>query len=147
MTGGIHLHERYRKRRRKLEECEGNYPPISILVPAYNEEVTIISTIESLLKLDYPVYEIIVLDDGSKDQTAQLVRDYFQMKDSQRKIDYKLSCRPYHRISEQEFGSVCLTLIEKKMEAKGMFLTSVSTRPSTNISCVSTQIRCYKETL
>ncbi len=119
MTGGIHLHERYRKRRRKLEESEGNYPPISILVPAYNEEVTIISTIESLLKLDYPVYEIIVLDDGSKDQTAKLVREYFQMKDSQRKIDYKLSCRPYHRISEQEFGSVCLTLIEKKMEAKG----------------------------
>ncbi|HFI0297666.1 TPA: glycosyltransferase [Streptococcus suis] len=119
VTGGIHLHERYRKRRRKLEECEGNYPPISILVPAYNEEVTIISTIESLLKLDYPVYEIIVLDDGSKDQTAQLVRDYFQMKDSQRKIDYKLSCRPYHRISEQEFGSVCLTLIEKENGGKG----------------------------
>jgi cellulose synthase/poly-beta-1,6-N-acetylglucosamine synthase-like glycosyltransferase/peptidoglycan/xylan/chitin deacetylase (PgdA/CDA1 family)/spore germination protein YaaH len=47
--------------------------PVSIIVPAYNEEVTAIKTIESLLKLDYPLLEIIFVDDGSKDATFAVV--------------------------------------------------------------------------
>ena len=52
---------------------QNNYEPpkISIIVPAFNEEKTIASTIQSLQKLDYPNYEIIVVDDGSTDQTYQ----------------------------------------------------------------------------
>jgi poly-beta-1,6-N-acetyl-D-glucosamine synthase len=46
-------------------------PPISILVPAYNEGVTIEPAIRALLRLNYPCYEIIVLDDGSSDDTYQ----------------------------------------------------------------------------
>ncbi|WP_165437034.1 glycosyltransferase family 2 protein [Streptococcus ruminantium] len=118
IAGGVHLHERY-KNREKYEKSKKSYPPISILVPAYNEEVTIISSIQSLLKLDYPVYEIIVLDDGSKDKTAKLVREYFQLEECHCEIKYRLSCRPYHRISEKWFGSVHLTLIEKENGGKG----------------------------
>ena len=44
-------------------------PGISILAPAYNEEATITESVKSLLMLDYPNYEIIVINDGSKDQT------------------------------------------------------------------------------
>ncbi|HEY4197392.1 MAG TPA: glycosyltransferase, partial [Mucilaginibacter sp.] len=47
--------------------------PVSIIVPAYNEEVTAIKTIQSLLKIDYPNFEIIFIDDGSKDKTYELV--------------------------------------------------------------------------
>ncbi|MDB5137555.1 MAG: glycosyltransferase [Mucilaginibacter sp.] len=47
--------------------------PVSIIVPAYNEEVTAIKTIQSLLKTDYPNFEIIFIDDGSKDKTYELV--------------------------------------------------------------------------
>jgi biofilm PGA synthesis N-glycosyltransferase PgaC len=46
-------------------------PPVSVLVPAYNEGVTIEPAIRALLRMDYPVYEIIVLDDGSTDGTYQ----------------------------------------------------------------------------
>ena len=46
-----------------------NLPPITILVPAYNEGAVIQGSIRSLLLLDYPRYEILVLDDGSKDDT------------------------------------------------------------------------------
>lgn len=59
---------------------ELNYIPISILVPAYNEEITIIDTIQSLLYLDYPVYEIIVINDGSKDNTLEKVIKHFKLK-------------------------------------------------------------------
>ena len=44
-------------------------PPITILVPAYNEGAVIQGSIRSLLELDYPRYEILVLDDGSSDDT------------------------------------------------------------------------------
>ncbi|MCC8425276.1 glycosyltransferase [Mucilaginibacter sp. UR6-11] len=47
--------------------------PVSIIVPAYNEEVTALKTIESLLKTDYKDFEIIFIDDGSKDKTYDLV--------------------------------------------------------------------------
>jgi cellulose synthase/poly-beta-1,6-N-acetylglucosamine synthase-like glycosyltransferase/peptidoglycan/xylan/chitin deacetylase (PgdA/CDA1 family)/spore germination protein YaaH len=48
-------------------------PPVSIIVPAYNEELTAIKTIESLLQTDYTNFEIIFIDDGSKDDTYQKV--------------------------------------------------------------------------
>ena len=44
-------------------------PFVSILVPAFNESDTIIPAIHSLVNLDYPAYEVIVIDDGSKDDT------------------------------------------------------------------------------
>lgn len=54
------------------------YPTLSILVPAYNEEVCIAKTIQDLLALDYPKekYEIIVVDDGSRDHTYKIAKQY-----------------------------------------------------------------------
>ncbi len=59
---------------------KANYIPISILVPAYNEEVTIVDSINSLLNLNYPSYEIIMINDGSKDQTVAKVISHFNLK-------------------------------------------------------------------
>ena len=51
--------------------------PVSIIVPGYNEEVTVLQTISSLLKINYPVFEIIFVDDGSKDKTLNIVTSAF----------------------------------------------------------------------
>lgn len=48
------------------------FPPVSIIVPAYNEDKLIERTIGSLLAMDYPVFEIVVVDDGSTDNTGQI---------------------------------------------------------------------------
>lgn len=56
------------------------YKTISILVPAYNESSNIIESVESLLKLEYPDYEIIVVNDGSSDDTLQQLISYFDLK-------------------------------------------------------------------
>lgn len=53
--------------------------PVSILVPAYNEEIGVVSTVRSLLALEYPKKEVIVIDDGSKDLTADRMIEAFKM--------------------------------------------------------------------
>lgn len=53
--------------------------PVSILVPAYNEEKIIVSTVKSLLNLNYGSYEIIVINDGSNDATLDLLRSNFSL--------------------------------------------------------------------
>jgi len=55
-------------------------PSISIIAPAYNEEATIIESVNSLLNLWYPEYELIVVNDGSKDRTADTLIDYFTLE-------------------------------------------------------------------
>lgn len=64
--------------RRHMEGAEAKWlprsfkplmPPISILVPAYNEAATVVGSVKSLMRLDYPDVEIIVINDGSKDET------------------------------------------------------------------------------
>ncbi len=54
----------------KKKEKDEEFLKISIIVPAYNEEITISSCIESMLSLNYPCYEVIVVDDGSSDNTS-----------------------------------------------------------------------------
>jgi cellulose synthase/poly-beta-1,6-N-acetylglucosamine synthase-like glycosyltransferase len=52
-------------------------PEVSVLVPAYNEESVILDTVRSALASDYPKLEVLVIDDGSTDRTAELVRANF----------------------------------------------------------------------
>jgi len=54
-----------------------NAPLVSIIVPAYNEEINAVGSVESLLKGDYPHFEIIFVDDGSKDRTYEKVSAAF----------------------------------------------------------------------
>ena len=51
--------------------------PVSLLVPAYNEEATIGSSVRSMLQLNYPEYEVIVINDGSKDGTLEALKREF----------------------------------------------------------------------
>ena len=51
-------------------------PSVSIVVPAYNAEHTIGPLLDSLVKLDYPEYEVIIVNDGSTDRTREIVEQY-----------------------------------------------------------------------
>ena len=55
-------------------------PPISIIVPAYNEEAGIVDSVRSLLALDYPSTEIVVLSDGSTDGTVERMIEAFDLR-------------------------------------------------------------------
>lgn len=70
IMGGIIFYFRWEK---KAEPPLDAYPPFSIIVPAHNEEANIEQTIENLKDLDYPNYEVIVANDGSSDNTANIL--------------------------------------------------------------------------
>lgn len=56
---------------------DNDLPKVSIIVPAYNEEINAVKTIENLLLQDYPNFDIIFVDDGSKDKTLAMILDAF----------------------------------------------------------------------
>src|SRR6185503_20823207 len=54
-------------------------PRVSILVPAYNESVSIVDSLRSLLTLRYPFYEVVLVNDGSTDDTLQRLIDAYDL--------------------------------------------------------------------
>jgi len=57
----------------------GLEPLVSILIPAYNEQETIVASIQSMLQLSYPLFELIVVNDGSKDRTLEILKKTFDL--------------------------------------------------------------------
>jgi cellulose synthase/poly-beta-1,6-N-acetylglucosamine synthase-like glycosyltransferase len=71
-------------RRRRSSGGEATFaspltPGISVLLPAYNEEAGIVESVRSLLSLRYPKLEVIVVDDGSSDETFERLRSAFDL--------------------------------------------------------------------
>lgn len=71
----VPLARRHKRRKGDVESGPTMIPGVSIVVPAYNEEVGIAASIRSLAASDYPDFEIIVVDDGSTDETASTVEN------------------------------------------------------------------------
>lgn len=71
---GTLIYIRYRDRDPKVDFSTIEWPLVSFLVPCYNEEETIEETLKHLLALDYPSKEIILINDGSTDGTADILK-------------------------------------------------------------------------
>ena len=72
---GSQIYQLKRTSKNKLDFDEITWPPVSILIPCFNEEATIAETISWMSKLSYPHKEIIVINDGSKDNTSQILKE------------------------------------------------------------------------
>lgn len=94
------------------------YIPISVIAPAYNEELTVIDTVTSLLGQKYRLYEIIVVNDGSKDNTAQVLIDKFNLQKVNKPIRKKIPCTPEDAVYVTYDYKVPITLITKKNGGK-----------------------------
>ena len=69
-------------------------PTISILAPAYNEEATIEVSLRALLALHYPSLEVIVISDGSKDRTVQVLIEKFDLVPVKTIYERKIETKP-----------------------------------------------------
>jgi cellulose synthase/poly-beta-1,6-N-acetylglucosamine synthase-like glycosyltransferase len=75
---------------------ESSYRPISLLVPAFNERETITATIRSLLTLRYPEFEVVVVNDGSNDETMDVLRRAFSLYPVPTATRMSLKTKPVH---------------------------------------------------
>ena len=92
-------------------------PPISLLVPAYNEDKTIINSIHALMQLDYPEYEIIVINDGSTDKTLETIVKEFGLSTFPEAYRQRLSTKSVNAFYTSEDYSK-LRIIDKENGGK-----------------------------
>jgi len=88
-------------------------PSISIIAPAYAEEENIIESVNSQLNLEYPKYELIVVSDGSPDNTLKVLIDYFELERVDVFIEEKVSTQLIRGIYKNEKFYPKLTVVDK----------------------------------
>ncbi len=74
-------YKRYEKFKNKLKNFN---PLVSVIIPAYNEEIGLINTIKTIEKSIYKNIEIIVVNDGSTDNSHKLMLDYLSKRERER---------------------------------------------------------------
>ena len=97
-----------------LKDSPDEAPGISIVAPAFNEEVIIYDSVNSLLNLDYPTFEVIIVNDGSTDKTLDILISEFDLEEVPYYYNYKVYCKPVKRIfrsTNSKFSR--LTVVDK----------------------------------
>lgn len=117
-VGSSELWNARRRSRLRNEMKKDYYIPVSVIVPAHNEGVTIEATVRSLLMLEYKLYEIVVVDDGSTDDTTETMVKAFSMQQILRPIQRVLKTQPVEAVFETRSLKVPITLIRKKNGGK-----------------------------
>jgi len=94
------------------------FKPISIITPAYNEEETIAESVKSLLQLQYPQHEVVVVNDGSKDRTLKVLVERYKMVKAPITYPMQIDCKRINQvyISPEHTN---LVLVDKDNGGKG----------------------------
>jgi cellulose synthase/poly-beta-1,6-N-acetylglucosamine synthase-like glycosyltransferase len=94
-------------------------PKVSIIAPAFNESKTIIDNVRTLLSLYYNNFEIILVNDGSTDDTFEKVEEAFELEKVNYYFDYRLPCekiKGVYKSANPSFNR--LTVIDKNNGGK-----------------------------
>jgi cellulose synthase/poly-beta-1,6-N-acetylglucosamine synthase-like glycosyltransferase len=116
----VHLRKQFKLDKDQMYEDyldEFYSKPISIIVPAFNEEAGIIQSVRSLLSVDYPNYEIIVVNDGSTDSTVEKMVSHYEMKEVKKAVRKQVETKPIQRVFQSTLLSN-LYMVDKENGGK-----------------------------
>jgi len=120
-------------------------PGISLLAPAYNESLTIIDNAKSLLSIMYNKLEVIIINDGSKDDTLQKLIDAFSLVRVPYHVEYKIPSKPVIGVyKSQNRAFKKLTVVDKHNGGKADAL-NVGINISTNSLVACIDVDCIIE--
>ena len=84
-------------------------PSVSIIAPAFNESANVIDSVKTLMRLHYRNFEIIIVNDGSTDNTFELLKDTFKLKKCNYFFEYKIPCKKIkgiYKSTSKEFSKL-----------------------------------------
>ncbi|RIV23317.1 glycosyltransferase family 2 protein [Fibrisoma montanum] len=94
-------------------------PKISIIAPAYNEALNIVDNAMSLLALEYPNFEVVIVNDGSKDDTLQRLIDAYKLEKTALMIQQRVECKEILGVYKAQDEAVShLTVVDKRNGGK-----------------------------
>jgi cellulose synthase/poly-beta-1,6-N-acetylglucosamine synthase-like glycosyltransferase len=77
-------------------------PGVAVLVPAFNEAATVVDSVRSLLALDYPTYEVLVINDGSRDATLEALGRAFRLRAEETAYADRIGTAPITSVARSE---------------------------------------------
>lgn len=100
---------------RQMVETSPFTPGVSIVAPAYNEGVNIVENTLSLLKQNYPKFEVVIVNDGSKDDTLEQLIENFSLIEVPYDYIYHIHCQPFKRLFRStDYRFRNLTVVDKQ---------------------------------
>lgn len=76
--------------------------PLSIILPAHNEKIWIMDSLKSILNQDYPEFEVIIVNDGSSDETLSILNDFLKLKSVDRSYTDRFQSGKIHEVFKSE---------------------------------------------
>lgn len=86
--------------------------PISIITPVFNEEDNVVESVKSLLSVEYPLFEVIVVNDGSTDSTLKKLIETFELRETKMVFRKTIETKPINKIFVSHSGHK-LVVIDK----------------------------------
>ena len=127
-------------------------PGVSVIAPAYNEEKTIIDNVNSLLSIDYPKYEVIIVNDGSSDHTMELLIKTFELKKAAFVYHEYVSSKPVKAILKSTNPKYSKLIVVDKERAgfkcdgsnAGINVSSFPYFVCTDVDCIVNPLALYR---
>ena len=107
-------------------------PLVSVVIPVYNMEAYLADTLDSVLASDYPALEVVVMDDGSRDNSLALARQY-------------AANHPAVSVYTQKNAGVCIARNQAIARAKGEYILPVDADDLISSTFISSAIRVLEE--
>jgi cellulose synthase/poly-beta-1,6-N-acetylglucosamine synthase-like glycosyltransferase len=120
-------------------------PSVSILAPAYNEGATIIENVRSLLSLYYSNLEVIIINDGSKDDCLQKLIDFYDLEKIDFYVNYRIPCKEVRGVYKSKRAVYKKLVVVDKVNGGKADALNVGINVSSNDYIVCIDVDCILE--